>query len=202
MRFMHHTLLHLIPLYGSLLFPPVSPLDLSLGWRVGNNSFFQLTNVLRWIFEKYDGLRAIWNCASRVVYSRWAKEIPLLPSILDSLPSSLWLDGEISPLPFSLLFIYLTLLYIWFGRHKGTRYKAIKLSQVPPPSSVSPSPSLFPLPPSLPLLPLLPTPFPSPNKYTTFMLHIYGTHKVQSSQLCVTNDGTEISSTFGGMEAI
>eukprot|EP00026_Physarum_polycephalum_P001669 Phypoly_transcript_01671.p1 GENE.Phypoly_transcript_01671~~Phypoly_transcript_01671.p1 ORF type:complete len:1064 (+),score=159.93 Phypoly_transcript_01671:260-3193(+) len=64
-----------------------------------------------WVFEKYDGIRAIWNPIQRNVYTRFGTLLPVPNSFLDVLPAKLWLDGE-----------------IWFGREKGTRYLAIKIS--------------------------------------------------------------------------
>lgn len=64
-----------------------------------------------WVFEKYDGMRAVWNSMKRTMYSRWGSTIPLPKYIGDYLPP-FWLDGE-----------------IWFGREKNTRYQAIKITE-------------------------------------------------------------------------
>lgn len=51
---------------------------------------------IRWIFEKYDGIRAIWHPLLRILYSRWAKPLRVPYYVLDTFTSYLWLDGEIS----------------------------------------------------------------------------------------------------------
>lgn len=56
---------------------------------------FLLVIILRLIFEKYDGIRAIWNSDERTMFSRWGKPISISPSfLLDVLPPT-WLDGEV-----------------------------------------------------------------------------------------------------------
>ena len=50
----------------------------------------------RWVFEKLDGVRAIWDSQNRLMYSRWGKLLQVPNYILDTLPMENWLDGEIS----------------------------------------------------------------------------------------------------------
>eukprot|EP00026_Physarum_polycephalum_P003067 Phypoly_transcript_03076.p1 GENE.Phypoly_transcript_03076~~Phypoly_transcript_03076.p1 ORF type:complete len:846 (+),score=126.53 Phypoly_transcript_03076:232-2538(+) len=73
---------------------------------------FNPTNML--LFEKYDGMRAIWNSENRLMYSRWGREIHIPHYLADCVPS-VWLDGE-----------------LWFGRGKATRYQALQLSRGAP----------------------------------------------------------------------
>jgi hypothetical protein len=55
-----------------------------------------MIDINRWIFEKYDGIRAVWNSEKRILYSRWGSVLSLPNYVVDTLCSSLWLDGEIS----------------------------------------------------------------------------------------------------------
>eukprot|EP00026_Physarum_polycephalum_P003134 Phypoly_transcript_03143.p1 GENE.Phypoly_transcript_03143~~Phypoly_transcript_03143.p1 ORF type:complete len:818 (+),score=151.04 Phypoly_transcript_03143:58-2511(+) len=64
-----------------------------------------------WIFEKFDGVRAVWHPGMRELYSRWGSVLQVPNFIKDISPSHLWLDGE-----------------IWFGRIRHTRYQALKVS--------------------------------------------------------------------------
>eukprot|EP00026_Physarum_polycephalum_P002917 Phypoly_transcript_02926.p1 GENE.Phypoly_transcript_02926~~Phypoly_transcript_02926.p1 ORF type:complete len:773 (+),score=149.17 Phypoly_transcript_02926:98-2416(+) len=64
------------------------------------------------IFEKFDGIRAIWNAEERVLYSRWGKELEIPHFISETFSQYDWLDGE-----------------IWFGRERGMRYEAINVSK-------------------------------------------------------------------------
>lgn len=50
----------------------------------------------RWVFEKYDGIRAIWNCFKRQLYSRWGTPLNIPNYIRDEMPEQLWIDGEVS----------------------------------------------------------------------------------------------------------
>ena len=49
----------------------------------------------RWLFEKYDGLRAFWNPNKKVFYSRTGKVLPVPQEIADTMPTDLFLDGEL-----------------------------------------------------------------------------------------------------------
>jgi ATP-dependent DNA ligase len=48
------------------------------------------------MFEKYDGMRAIWHPFERTFYSRWGTPINVRPYLTDCLSGKYWLDGEIS----------------------------------------------------------------------------------------------------------
>ena len=50
---------------------------------------------VRWMFEKYDGVRGFWNPVKRVFYSRKGKPLTLPQEIIDSMPNDLFLDGEL-----------------------------------------------------------------------------------------------------------
>eukprot|EP00026_Physarum_polycephalum_P003700 Phypoly_transcript_03714.p1 GENE.Phypoly_transcript_03714~~Phypoly_transcript_03714.p1 ORF type:complete len:765 (+),score=114.78 Phypoly_transcript_03714:31-2325(+) len=63
-----------------------------------------------WLAEKYDGIRGIWNPKERVLFSRWGSRLTFPNYVLDSL-AIFWLDGE-----------------IWFGKEKGMRHVAAKVS--------------------------------------------------------------------------
>jgi len=49
----------------------------------------------RWLFEKYDGLRGFWNPKKNSIYSRFNTQFELPPEILATLPTDLFLDGEL-----------------------------------------------------------------------------------------------------------
>lgn len=49
---------------------------------------------IRLMFEKYDGIRAVWHPTERVFYSRKGNVLTLPHLVTDSMPS-IWLDGEI-----------------------------------------------------------------------------------------------------------
>ena len=49
----------------------------------------------RWMFEKYDGVRGFWNPLKRKFFSRSGKELPLPQEVTDSMPTTLFLDGEL-----------------------------------------------------------------------------------------------------------
>lgn len=50
----------------------------------------------RWIFEKFDGIRGIWHFQLRTFYSRWGTPLLIAQFVTDTLPSNMWLDGEVS----------------------------------------------------------------------------------------------------------
>ena len=47
------------------------------------------------MFEKYDGVRGFWNPLKRAFYSRQGSQLRIPKDIVDSMPSDLFLDGEI-----------------------------------------------------------------------------------------------------------
>jgi len=47
------------------------------------------------MFEKYDGVRGFWNPLKRAFYSRQGSQLRIPKDIIDSMPSDLFLDGEI-----------------------------------------------------------------------------------------------------------
>lgn len=51
--------------------------------------------ALRWLFEKYDGVRGFWNPNKKAMFSRQGRKLWLPEKILDSLPSDTFLDGEL-----------------------------------------------------------------------------------------------------------
>ena len=61
--------------------------------------FYLYLSLIRWVFEKYDGIRAFWNPEQRRFYSRHGKEIVVPEDVLAKMPRDTFLDGE-----------------IWFGR--------------------------------------------------------------------------------------
>ena len=61
-----------------------------------NSSFCILTDdVIRWMFEKYDGVRGFWNPLKKAFYSRKGNKLSLPQDIIDSMPTDLFLDGEL-----------------------------------------------------------------------------------------------------------
>ena len=50
---------------------------------------------MRWMFEKYDGIRGFWNPEKKVFYSRQGNIFPIPKQIIDSMPSDIFLDGEL-----------------------------------------------------------------------------------------------------------
>lgn len=48
----------------------------------------------RWLFEKYDGVRGLWNPHNRTMYSRTGRELALPSEIVESMPD-IFLDGEL-----------------------------------------------------------------------------------------------------------
>jgi len=47
------------------------------------------------MFEKYDGVRGFWNPLKKAFYSRRGRELRMPRGIIDSMPSDLFLDGEL-----------------------------------------------------------------------------------------------------------
>jgi len=47
------------------------------------------------MFEKYDGIRGFWNPTKKAFYSRTGTQLSFPQSIVDDMPSDLFLDGEI-----------------------------------------------------------------------------------------------------------
>lgn len=48
-----------------------------------------------WMFEKYDGVRGFWNPIQRAIYSRTGNKFTIPQEIIDSMPDSTFLDGEL-----------------------------------------------------------------------------------------------------------
>lgn len=78
-----------------------------------------------WIFEKYDGVRAIWHPVRQQLFSRWGTILQIPNYILDVSPPHLWLDGEVCTCAVN---EYANNSQIWFGRERHTRYQALKIS--------------------------------------------------------------------------
>jgi len=49
----------------------------------------------RWLFEKYDGIRAFWNPLKKTFYSRLGNVLNIPQEIVDAMPEDIFLDGEI-----------------------------------------------------------------------------------------------------------
>lgn len=64
-------------------------------WYVHCDEIFCL-QAFRWIFEKYDGVRAVWNGKRGNMYSRYGNVLPIPNFVTDSLPPNTFLDGEVS----------------------------------------------------------------------------------------------------------
>jgi len=47
------------------------------------------------MFEKYDGLRGFWNPVNKAFYSRLGGKVHVPQDIIDTMPTDLFLDGEI-----------------------------------------------------------------------------------------------------------
>jgi len=47
------------------------------------------------MFEKYDGVRGFWNPLKKAFYSRKGNKLSLPQDIIDSMPTDLFLDGEL-----------------------------------------------------------------------------------------------------------
>jgi len=54
-----------------------------------------LTVDNRWLFEKYDGVRAFWNPTAKAFYSRGGDTFQIPQEIIDKMPSDIFLDGEL-----------------------------------------------------------------------------------------------------------
>jgi len=48
-----------------------------------------------WMFEKYDGVRGFWNPHKKAFYSRYGRILPIPQTVLDAMPTNLFLDGEL-----------------------------------------------------------------------------------------------------------
>ena len=55
--------------------------------------FFFIYTKYRWMFEKYDGIRALWSGEARVYYSRFGTVLNM-PRWAESIMPTVWLDGE------------------------------------------------------------------------------------------------------------
>lgn len=58
-------------------------------------SLHYLTTRVRWIFEKYDGIRGFWNPLKKAFYSRYGKQFTIPEDVIESMPTGIFLDGEI-----------------------------------------------------------------------------------------------------------
>jgi len=47
------------------------------------------------MFEKYDGIRAFWHPGRKLFYSRKGKQLPIPKQIIDTMPTDIFLDGEL-----------------------------------------------------------------------------------------------------------
>ena len=47
------------------------------------------------MFEKYDGVRGFWNPLKKAFYSRKGNRFTIPQRIVDSMPSDIFLDGEL-----------------------------------------------------------------------------------------------------------
>src|SRR5690348_15617772 len=52
------------------------------------------------MFEKYDGVRGFWNPLKKAFFSRKGNKFPFPQEIIDSMPTDLFLDGELWYFPF------------------------------------------------------------------------------------------------------
>jgi len=50
---------------------------------------------IRWMFEKYDGVRGFWNPLKKTFYSRHGKPLNLTKEVIESMPNDTFLDGEL-----------------------------------------------------------------------------------------------------------
>jgi len=71
-----------------------------LGWYAIKSYYYKYKIVKlilfnRWLFEKYDGIRGFWNPKERVFYSRHGNVLRMPPEIINEMPDSMMLDGEI-----------------------------------------------------------------------------------------------------------
>jgi len=51
--------------------------------------------VLRWVLEKYDGVRGFFNPETRSFYSRTGNQLRLPSHIIDTIAPRMFLDGEL-----------------------------------------------------------------------------------------------------------
>jgi len=49
----------------------------------------------RWMLEKYDGVRGFWNPLKKAFYSRHGNRLTFPQHLIDSMPTDIFLDGEI-----------------------------------------------------------------------------------------------------------
>ena len=58
------------------------------------------------MFEKYDGVRGFWDPNKKAIFSRYGKQFTFPKEVLDTMPTDIFLDGELwsvppsAPLPF------------------------------------------------------------------------------------------------------
>jgi len=50
---------------------------------------------IRWVFEKYDGVRGFWNPLKKAIFSRQGTMLSVPQYVIDDMPSDLFLDGEL-----------------------------------------------------------------------------------------------------------
>jgi len=51
--------------------------------------------LIRWVFEKYDGIRGFWNPQTKTMYARTGRKLVLPQNVIDDMPQDLFLDGEL-----------------------------------------------------------------------------------------------------------
>jgi len=49
----------------------------------------------RWMFEKYDGVRAFWNPLKKAFFSRFGNKLMIPDKVVAAMPSAMFLDGEL-----------------------------------------------------------------------------------------------------------
>ena len=74
----------MVPLHLPSLLPP--PNNLTQCW-------FCLCEP-RWVFEKYDGVRAFWHPLKKAFFSRFGKRYPIPDDMVAKMPGDIFLDGE------------------------------------------------------------------------------------------------------------
>jgi len=57
-------------------------------------SYWFLVLIIRWLFEKYDGMRGFWNHTKRMFFSRNGNKINAPQFLIDLMPTDIFLDGE------------------------------------------------------------------------------------------------------------
>ena len=50
---------------------------------------------IRWVFEKYDGIRGFWNPLKKAMFSRSGSKLELPQEVIDEMPQDSFLDGEL-----------------------------------------------------------------------------------------------------------